>query len=101
MQPLDLRSSLINLKAMALYRIEFSKRVRKDFKGLPRDNANRILRKIEALALNPHPPDSKKLTNDEAYRIRIGNYRVLYDIQNDRLIVLILKVGNRQDVYRR
>jgi mRNA interferase RelE/StbE len=86
---------------MALYKIEFSKRVRKDFKGLPRNDANRILRKIEALALNPRPPDSKKLTNDEAYRIRIGNYRVLYDIQDDRLIVLVLKVGHRQSVYKR
>lgn len=86
---------------MALYKIEFSKRVRKDFKGLPRNDANRILRKIEALALNPRPPDSKKLTNDQSYRIRIGNYRVLYEIEDGRLIVLVLKVGNRQDVYRR
>lgn len=86
---------------MALYKIEFSKRVRKDFKGLPRNDANRILRKIEALALNPRPPDSKKLTNDQSYRIRIGNYRVLYEIEDGRLIVLVLKIGNRQDVYRR
>lgn len=86
---------------MALYRIEFAKRVRKDFKGLPRDDANRILNKIESLSHNPRPPESKKLTNDESHRIRIGNYRVIYDIKDDVLIVLVLKVGNRKHVYRR
>jgi len=86
---------------MASYRIEFAKGVRKDFKGIPRHDANRILEKIDSLSENPRPPESKKLTNDESHRIRIGNYRVIYDIQDEVLIVLILKVGNRKDVYRR
>ena len=85
---------------MASYRIEFAKGVRKDFKGIPKNDANRILKKIESLSENPRPPESKKLTNDDSHRIRIGNYRVIYDIQNDVLIVLVLKVGNRKDVYR-
>ena len=86
---------------MASYRIEFAKSVRKDFKRIPKSDANRILRKIESLAENPRPPESKKLTNDNSHRIRIGNYRVIYDIEDEVLIVLILKVGNRKDVYRR
>lgn len=86
---------------MASYRIEFAKGVRKDFKGIPKRDADRILKKIESLAENPRPNESKRLTNDESHRIRIGNYRVIYDIEDEVLIVLILKVGNRKDVYRR
>ena len=81
---------------MALYRIEFAKRVRKDFKGLPKDDANRILKKIESLSHNPRPPDRKKLSSDESHRIRIGNYRVIYDIKDDVLIVLVLRVRSRK-----
>ena len=92
---------MVSSEAMASYRVEFAKRVRKDFKGLPKDDANRILRKIESLSNNPRPSESKKLTNDESYRIRIGNYRVIYDIKDEILVVLVLKVGNRKDVYRR
>jgi mRNA interferase RelE/StbE len=98
---LDLRNSLGSLKQMALYRVEFAKGVRKDFKGIPRSDANRILQKIESLTVNPRPPESKKLTNDDSHRIRIGNYRVIYDIQDEVLLVLVVKVGNRKDVYRR
>ena len=77
---------------MALYNIEFAKGVRKDFKGIPKNDANRILKIIESLSDNPRPPESKKLTSDDSYRIRIGNYRVIYDIQDQVLIVLILKI---------
>ena len=86
---------------MVSYRIEFAKGVRKDFKRLPKKDAERILKKIESLSENPRPPESKKLTNDDSHRIRIGNYRVIYDIQDQVLVVLVLKVGNRKDVYGR
>lgn len=86
---------------MASYRIEFAKSVRKDFKRIPKNDADRILKKIESLAENPRTPESKKLTNDNSHRIRIGNYRVIYDIEDEVLIVLILRIGNRKDVYRR
>ena len=86
---------------MVSYRIEFAKGVRKDFKRLPKKDAGRILKKIECLSENPRPPESKKLTNDDSHRIRIGNYRVIYDIQDQVLVVLVLKVGNRKDVYGR
>lgn len=85
---------------MASYRIEFAKCVRKDFKRITKNDANRILKKIKSLSENPRPPESKKLTNDDFHRIRIGNYRIVYDIQDNVLIVLVLKVGNRKDVYR-
>lgn len=86
---------------MASYRIEFATSVRKDFKKIPKRDATRILKRIEGLADNPRPPSSKKLTGDDAMRIRIGNYRVIYEVRDDVLLVLILRVGNRKDIYRK
>ena len=85
---------------MASYRIEFAKGVRKDFKGIPKNDAERILKKIGSLSDEPRPLDSKKLTHDTSYRIRIGNYRVVYDIHDEVLLVLSIKVGHRKDVYK-
>ncbi|MDA3872615.1 MAG: type II toxin-antitoxin system RelE/ParE family toxin [Kiritimatiellae bacterium] len=86
---------------MASYKIEFAKGVRKDFKGVPKKDAERILKKIGSLADEPRPPDCKKLTNDASYRVRIGNYRVVYDIKDEVLLVLIVKVGHRKEIYRK
>ena len=86
---------------MESYSIEFVKSVRKDFKGIPKVDAERILGKIESLSGDPRPVDCQKLTNEDAYRIRIGSYRVLYEIRDQVLIVLVLKVGHRKDIYRR
>jgi mRNA interferase RelE/StbE len=86
---------------MGLIRIEFAKAVRKDFKKLPKKDAVRILKRIESLSENPRPPESKKLTNDESHRIRVGNYRVIYDIRDAVLVVLVLKVGKRKDFQRK
>jgi len=55
---------------------------------------------IEALALDPRPANSKKLTGRDAYRIRIGNYRVIYEVDDGKLIILVVRVGHRKDVYR-
>ncbi len=86
---------------MASFRVEFAASVRKDFRTIPKQDAARILKRIEGLSGNPRPPDSKKLSGDDALRIRVGVYRVIYEIRNDVLIVLILRVGHRKDVYRR
>lgn len=86
---------------MASFRVEFAASVRKDFRTIHKQDAARILKRIEGLAGNPRPPDSKKLSGDDALRIRVGVYRVIYEIRNDVLIVLILRVGHRKDVYRR
>lgn len=86
---------------MASYRVEFATSVRKDFRNIPKQDATRIIKRIEGLAENPHPSDSKKLSGDNAMRIRIGVYRVIYEIRNDILLVLVLKVGHRKDIYRK
>lgn len=86
---------------MASFRIEFAASVRKDFRNIPKQDVARILKRIEALAENPRPPDSKKLSGDDAMRIRVGVYRIIYEVRNDLLIILILKVGHRKDAYRK
>ena len=86
---------------MASYSIEFAKSVRKDFKKIPKRDADRIIKRIQKLADNPRPPNSKKLTNDNALRMRIGVYRVIYEVQDDVLVILVLKVGPRKDIYRK
>jgi len=85
---------------MARYNIQFKASVRKDFRQIPKKDVLRILAKIEALADNPMPPQAEKLTGDDKYRIRQGNYRILYRIEDDILMVTVVKVGHRRDVYR-
>ena len=85
---------------MASYKIELSKRVRKDFRKIPEHDANRILSEIKALAEEPLPSSSKKLKGEELFRIRIGNYRVIYSIQDEKMIVFVVKGGHRKDVYK-
>jgi mRNA interferase RelE/StbE len=67
--------------------------------GNKRDR-QKIVSAVQALAEDPHPPGSKKLSGADKYRICEGNYRILYTVENDRLIVLVVKVGHRRDVYR-
>ncbi len=86
---------------MASYRIEISKRVRKDFRPIPKKDAEQILLEIQKLADDPQPAQSKKLKGEDLYRIRIGVYRVIYEIIDDRLIITVVKVGHRKDIYRK
>jgi mRNA interferase RelE/StbE len=60
----------------------------------------RILERIEALAADPRPPGSEKLSGQERYRVRQGNYRILYEIIEDELVVTVVKVGHRRHIYR-
>ncbi|MFW6286473.1 MAG: type II toxin-antitoxin system RelE family toxin [Candidatus Sumerlaeota bacterium] len=85
---------------MASYKVVFRKSVSKDLKGIPRQDIRRILKTIESLADEPRPPGCKKLSGQERYRIRQGNYRILYSIADERLIVCVVQVGHRRDVYR-
>ncbi len=85
---------------MASYKIVVKKSVTKDLKNIPKKDVQRILSAIQQLADDPRPPQSKKLSGQERFRIRQGSYRILYTIEDDRLIVCVVKVGNRRDVYR-
>ncbi len=85
---------------MASYKIVVKKSVAKDLKNIPKKDVQRILSAIQQLADDPRPPQSKKLSGQERFRIRQGNYRILYTIEDTQLVVCVVKVGNRRDVYR-
>lgn len=84
------------------YRVEFTNPALKAFRDLPRKVQERIAPRLTALADDPRPRGSEKLEGgDDLYRIRVGDYRVIYSIHDDRLIVLVVRVANRRDAYRR
>ena len=85
---------------MAQFKVYFKKSVEKDFKGIPRSDLQKILRKIQQLQNNPRPSGSEKLTGQERYRIRQGSYRIVYSIQDNELTVWVVKVGHRKEIYR-
>lgn len=83
------------------FRILFAKPAEKTFLGLDRDIQRRIARAIESLGENPRPSGCVKLQGEsDLYRIRAGDWRVVYTIQDQKLIVLVLKIGHRREIYR-
>jgi len=86
---------------MASYEIEISRTAETQLKKLPEEDQRRVVRAVLALAEEPHPRGSRKLSGyDDVFRIRVGRYRVLYSIFERRLVVIILKIGHRKDIYR-
>lgn len=85
---------------MGKYRIELKKSVLKDFESIPKKDLQKILPAIKSLAGDPRPPQSKKLSGLEQYRLRQGDYRILYSIEDDLLIVFVVAVGHRKEIYR-
>jgi mRNA interferase RelE/StbE len=83
------------------YTIELTRTAQRALGKLPKAELKRIDAKILALATSPHPPGSKKLKGvDNLFRIRVGVYRVLYQVQHERLVILVIDVGHRRDIYR-
>jgi mRNA interferase RelE/StbE len=72
----------------------------KELGRIPLKDRRRVARRIAALADDPRPPGCEKLAGDDAWRLRQGSYRILYTIEDDILTVLVVKVGDRKDVYR-
>jgi mRNA interferase RelE/StbE len=85
---------------MAEYKIFFKKSVWKDFQSIPDKDLKKILNRIESLSSNPHLPGSQKLSGQERYRLRQGQYRIIYSIQDEELTVWVVKVGHRKGIYR-
>ena len=85
---------------MASYRIEVKRSAAKEVAGLPKADCQRVVAKLQALADEPRPHGCEKLTGDEKYRVRQGNYRILYEIDDDARTITIVKVGDRKEVYR-
>lgn len=85
---------------MASYSVQIKRSAAKEIEALPLRHRRRVVAKIKGLANNPRPVGSEKLTDQEKYRLRQGDYRILYEIRDDELIVTVVEVGNRRDVYR-
>lgn len=83
------------------YRIEINRSATKEIRAIRRKkDRQRVVSRIGALADNPRPPGCTKLSGQDAYRLRQGEYRIIYTIADDVLVVRVVKVGNRRDVYR-
>lgn len=83
------------------YTVILDNPAQKALSKLPTEAQNRILIALAMLRDNPRPPNGIKLSgNAELYRIRVGDYRILYQIEDKRLIVLVVRIGNRKDVYK-
>jgi len=82
------------------YTVLFKPSAKRQFESLDASVRERIAAKISALAENPFPAGCKKLTGDEAYRIRIGDWRVIFDVLESEIVVLVLRIGHRREVYR-
>ena len=85
---------------MGKYELVFKKSVAKDLRAIPRKDIARILKRLEALSDDPRGPGCEKLSGQERYRVRQGNYRIIYEIVDDKLVVVVVKVGHRGEVYR-
>ena len=86
---------------MAKYRIEISRTAEKQLGKLPRLDQMRVVTVIRGLADDPLPKGSRKLTGyEDVFRIRVGRYRILYSISGKELVIIVLKIGHRKDIYR-
>lgn len=85
---------------MTSYRLVFKKSVAKDLRAVPKRDIGRILERIESLRDDPRPPGAEKLSGQERYRVRQGSYHILYEICDTAVVVTVVKVGHRREVYR-
>jgi mRNA interferase RelE/StbE len=84
-----------------VYEVEILRTALKELRRINRQDQQRIAKVIDGLSEDPRPAASKKLTGSEDWRIRVGAYRIVYRIQDQPLLVLVLRIAHRRDVYRR
>ena len=85
---------------MAVYSVLLRDSVRKDLESIPRKDLQRLIQRIENLASEPKPVGCEKLSGQERYRVRQGNYRIIYSVQDCELTIWVVKVAHRREVYR-
>lgn len=82
------------------YQVIIKNRASKDLQSLPKPIQLLISGAIQKLAVDPHPPTARKLINRPGYRVRIGDYRIIYTVQNEILMINVIRIGHRREVYR-
>ena len=85
---------------MASYSLLLTRSAAKELDGVPTKDRHRVVARIAALADDPRPMGAEKLSVANKYRVRQGDYRILYEIEDAALVVTVVRVGNRRDVYR-
>ena len=85
---------------MASYSLAFKKSVAKDLRSIPNKDVHRILQCIDTLCENPRAEGCVKLSNLEKYRVRQGVYRIIYEIQDSELIILVVKIAHLSQIYK-
>ncbi len=85
---------------MASYSLEIKRSAAKELSQLPRKDRGRVIARIEALAQDPRPAGAEKLSGQERYRVRQGDYRILYEIEDQVLRIMVVKIGHRREGYR-
>ncbi len=86
---------------MAKYEIRIKPSAVSELEGIrTKQQRQRIVKRIQDLSQDPFPPGFKKLSGMEKYRIRVGDFRILYTIENEKLVIHVIKIGHRKDVYR-
>jgi mRNA interferase RelE/StbE len=86
---------------MRRYTVQYSRAAAEDFESLPAETQERVAVAVDGLKENPRPPGCKKLTGSKnKYRIRVGQYRVIYEIYDKEILVLIVRIAHRKDAYR-
>ncbi|WP_420632405.1 type II toxin-antitoxin system RelE family toxin [Candidatus Leptofilum sp.] len=86
---------------MASYQIEWKSSARKELRKLPKDKVQKIVEAVDSLATNPRPTGCRKLVGSEqTWRIRVGSYRVIYNIFSSILVIEVVRVAHRKNVYR-
>ena len=87
---------------MANYKIEITASAEKSLKKIPKKDLEKVVEAIQVLAISPFPSGCRKLKGEEdVYRVRQGNYRIIYEVIDNKLIVLVLKIGHRKDIYKK
>jgi mRNA interferase RelE/StbE len=86
---------------VASYKLRIKESAAKELESISRkSDRQRVAKRIEALAEDPRPPGCKKLSGSERYRVRQGSYRIVYAIEDDELVVYVVKIGDRKSIYR-
>lgn len=85
---------------MANYKIQIKKTAQKEIQALSIVDRKRVIAKIQSLASDPRAPECLKLSRQERYRVRVGVYRILYEIQDEVLCIMVVKVAHRKNAYR-
>ncbi|MCK9424964.1 MAG: type II toxin-antitoxin system RelE/ParE family toxin [Ignavibacteriaceae bacterium] len=83
------------------FEIIIPKPVQKQLNNLPPKIKNQIFEHVSKLAGEPRPAGSKKLQGYEAWRIRVGNYRIIYEIEEGRLLIILISIAHRKDIYKK